>query len=124
MMSCANYLGLAAALLLLLPAGAFAKEKSEHNLRLDEAVEVGSAQLRPGNYKVEWKGTGPAVSIDFLENGRTLLSTTGRVVEKDKPAEADEVMTRKTTTNQQRLEELDFGNRKEILLFAPYAPGM
>jgi len=27
-MSCANYLGLAAALLLLLPAGAFAKEAS------------------------------------------------------------------------------------------------
>ena len=49
-MSCANYLGLAAALLLLIPAGALAKEKSEHNLKLDEAVQVGSAQLPPGNY--------------------------------------------------------------------------
>ena len=120
-MSCANYLGLAAALLLLLPAGAFAKEKSEHSLK---AVQVGSAQLRPGNYKVEWNGTGPAVSINFLQNGKKLLSTTGRLVEKDKPAEADEVTTRKTATNQQRLEELDFAKRTEVLLFAPYAPGM
>ena len=123
-MSCANYLELAAALLLLLPRGAFAKGKSEHSLKLDEAVQVGSAQLRPGNYKVEWNGAGPAVSINFLQNGKTLLSTTGRLVEKDKPAEADEVTTRKTATNQQRLEELDFAKRTEVLLFAPYAPGM
>jgi len=57
-MSCANYLGLAAALLLLLPAGAFAKEKSEHSLKLDEAVQVGSdatatRELQGG---MEWYG--------------------------------------------------------------------
>jgi hypothetical protein len=122
-MNSAKYSGLALVLLLLIPA-AFAKDKPEHNLKLDQTVQVGSAQLQPGKYTVEWQGTGHAVPIKFLQDGKTVLSTTGQVVERDKPAQADEIMMRKTNTNQERLEELDFGHRKEALLFAPATAGM
>jgi hypothetical protein len=116
-MKYAKYLGLAVALLLLMPAGAFAKEKTEHTVKLYQPVLVGSTQLAPGNYKVEWQGTGHAVAIKFLHNGKTVLSTTGNVIAKNRPPQADEVMMRKTSKNQERLEELDFGNHKEALLF-------
>ncbi|HEX6501760.1 MAG TPA: hypothetical protein VF011_00840 [Terriglobales bacterium] len=120
-MTFGKYIAVAAAFFLLVPAGAFAKDKTEHNLRLDEAVQVGSAQLQPGHYKVEWQGTGQAVPITFLQNGKTVLSTTGQVIEKDKPAAADQVLTRKMSNDQERLEELDFGHRKQALVFAPGA---
>ncbi len=125
-MKSANYLGLAAALLLLIPVSALAKEKdkTERNLRLYDAVQVGSTMLQPGHYKVEWKGTGQAVPITFLRDGKSVLSTTAQVVEKKKAPQSDAVVMRKTRSNKERLEELDFGHRKDALLFTPGAARM
>lgn len=119
-----KYLSLAAAFVLLLTPAALAKSKDEHSMKLDEPVQVGSAQLPAGNYKVEWQGMGEAVPIKFLRDGKTVLSTTGQVVEKDKPAEADQVMMQETKSKHERLEEIDFGHRREALLFSAHTRGM
>ncbi len=122
-MKCAKYLGLAATFFLLIPAAAFAKDKPEHNVRLYEPVLVGSSTLQPGHYKVEWQGTGQAVPIKFLRDGKIVLSTTGQVVDKSKPPQTDEITTEKTN-NKERLQEIDFGHRKEALLFTSHTAGM
>jgi hypothetical protein len=125
----AKYLAIAAAFLMFIPSGVFAKDKTEHkakaehNVKLYQPVEVGSSQLQPGTYKVEWNGTGNAVPITFTQDGKTVLTTRGDIVEQNKPAAADEVLMRKTNTNQERVEELIFGHRKEALSFTPM-PGM
>ena len=121
----AKYLAVAAALVMFIPGGAFAREKTdhnaktEHNVKLYEAVQVGSAQLHPGTYKVAWEDTGKSVPITFTHNGKTVLTTRGHIVEQSKPADTDEVVMRKTHTNQERLEELIFGHHKEALSFTP-----
>jgi hypothetical protein len=115
----AKYFAMAAALLMLISAGAFAKDKTEHKVRLDEAVTVGSAQLQPGTYKVQWEATGNSVPVTFTQNGKTVLTTQGHIVEQNKPADTDQVLMRKTSTNQQRLEELIFGHQKQALSFSP-----
>jgi hypothetical protein len=119
----AKYLAIAAALVMFIPGGAFAKDKSdheaktEHKVKIDEAVQVGSTQLQPGTYEVAWQNTGKFVPITFTHNGKTVLTTRGHIVEQSKPSDTDEVLMRKTNTNQQRLEELIFGHHKEALSF-------
>ncbi len=115
----AKYLAFAAALLMFIPAGAFAKDKTEHKVKLEQAVMVGSAQLQPGTYKVEWEGAGNSVPVTFTRDGKTVLTTRGQVVEQNKPAETDEVLMRKNNTDQQQLEELIFGHQKHALSFTP-----
>lgn len=121
----AKYLAIAAAFLMFIPAGALAKDKAktEHKVKLYQPVEVGSAQLQPGTYKVEWAAEGTSTPITFMQDGRTVLTTRGHIVEQNKPANADEVVMRKTNTNQERLEELIFSHQKEALSFTP-ASGM
>lgn len=115
----AKYFAIAAALLMFMPAAGLAQEKTEHKVNLYEPVQVGSTFLQPGTYKVAWQGTGTSVPITFTKNGKTVLTTRGHVVEQSKPAANDEVVMRKTNTNQQRLEELIFGHQKEALSLTP-----
>jgi hypothetical protein len=60
-------------LTLLFPLGALARD-NQHSVDITDAVQVGSTQLKPGNYKVEWQGTGPVVQVSFQQNGETLVT--------------------------------------------------
>ncbi len=76
-----EYLGGAALVgLLLLPASAFARDKNEGNLKLFDTVRVGSTQLQPGNYKVEWNGARPTVNVDILQDKKTVATTSAKLV--------------------------------------------
>src|ERR1700733_13285201 len=35
---------------------------------------LGTTQLKPGSYKVEWQGSGPVVQVSFEQNGKTLVT--------------------------------------------------
>ena len=52
-----SFIGFAGAMLLV-ASGAFAPNATKGTLRLYETVSVQGKQLPPGNYKVEWNGTG------------------------------------------------------------------
>lgn len=115
-----KYLGGAAlAGLLALPVTAFAKDKNEGNLMLSNPVQVGSTQLEPGNYKVEWQGSGPNVNMDILQDNKTVVTAPAKVV--TYTAGFDAVVTGPATGDPQKtaLQEIDFGKQKEGLQLAP-----
>jgi hypothetical protein len=105
--------------LLLLPATTFArdkdKNKNEGNLMLSDPVQVGSTVLEPGNYKVEWQGSGPNVNVDILQGGKTVATTPATIV--GYTTGYDAVVTGPTADNPQKLtlQEIDFGKQKEGL---------
>jgi hypothetical protein len=114
-MRCAKYVVLLAALALLVPLSAFAQSKSARNVVILDTVQVGSTQLKPGTYKVEWQGTGPLLSVSFLQHGKTVATTQGKIVEAKTPWVDDGVVT-KNTGNTLTVEEIDFGGRTESLV--------
>jgi hypothetical protein len=111
--------GVALAGLLLLPASAFARDKNEGQLNLSDPVRVGSTTLEPGNYKVEWQGTGPSVNVHFLQDNKTVATTSAKVV--GYTAGHDAFVTEPAADNTQKmtLKEIDFGKQKEALKLAP-----
>jgi hypothetical protein len=40
-------------------------------------VQIGGTTLKPGNYKVEWQETDPAVQVSFQQNGKTAVTVPG-----------------------------------------------
>jgi hypothetical protein len=103
-------------LALLSPVGALARDKNQHSVQILESVQVGSAQLEPGNYKVEWQGTGPAVQVNFVRNGKTVATVAGTLNTNDNHVVQDAIVT-DTASNTNTLKEIDFGHDKESVIF-------
>ncbi len=111
--------GVALAGLLLLPVATFARDKNEGDLSLSNPVQVGSTLLKPGDYKVEWHGTGPTVNVDFLRDHKTVATTSAKVVAYTSGPDA--FVTEPATGKSQNamLKEVDFAKQKEGLKLTP-----
>jgi len=74
-------------LAVLLAASAFASNKG--SLQVREAIEVNGQQLAPGEYQVNWDGTGPNVEVSFMQGKKEVAKTTAKVVALDKAYDYD-----------------------------------
>ena len=120
-MKFAKCVAVLATLTLGLSLSAFAKDKNQGKFTLGDEAQVGSTQLQPGEYKVQWEGSGDAVQVTILKGKNVVATTTAKVVEQPSPARADAV-TLDTGANPKTLKEIDFGNRKEALVFTGSQP--
>jgi len=103
-------------LTLLFPLGALARD-NKHSVDIINAVQVGSTQLKPGNYEVEWHGTGPVVQVSFQHNGETVVTLPATLKTNDDQVTQDAIETRGSSASNRALEEIDFGHQKEALVF-------
>jgi len=110
-------------LTLLFPLGALARD-NQHSVDITDAVQVGSTQLKPGNYKVEWQGTGHVVQVSFQHNGETVVTLPATLKTNDGQVTQDAIETRGSSTDKNVLEEIDFGHQKEALVFDQNPGGM
>jgi hypothetical protein len=112
----AKYMVLLAALGLMVPFSALARSKNECKVVFSEAVQVGTTQLQAGTYKVEWKGDTSSLDVSFLKNGKTVATAQGKMIEKKKSSDYDQIITNAAGATK-RLEEIDFGGKKDALVF-------
>lgn len=115
-----KYLALLATLLLMTPLCALAKDKNQHSVEISDPVQVGTTQLKPGNYKVEWQEVGPAVNVKFLQDGKVVATVPGTLKTNDTEVTRDDIVFQTTSENRKVLTEIDFGRQKEALLFAQH----
>ena len=101
-------------LAVLSPLSVFARDKNEHSVDIPDTVQVGGTQLKPGNYKVEWQGTGPDIQVTFLRDGKTVATAPATLKTNDGQVTQDQIVTDSTNN---RLNEIDFRRDKEALVF-------
>ena len=63
-------------------SGAFAGDANKGKLHLQDKTIVYGKSLNPGNYTVEWTGTGPTVQVTLLQGKRTVATFPAHVTEK------------------------------------------
>ena len=73
-----NVIGLIGAL--LLAGTAFAVGANSGNLHLDQAVTVQGKQLKSGEYRVQWNGTGDTVQVNITDENRVVTTLTAHVI--------------------------------------------
>ena len=111
-----QYVAILSTLALLSPLGALARDNS-HSVDIFDVVQIGGAQLKPGNYKVEWQGDGPAVQVSFQLNGKTVVTVPATLKTNDADVTRDAIMTEATNADTSTLKEIDFGHQKQALVF-------
>ena len=112
-----KYAALLSMLTLLSSMSALARDKNQHSVEIPYSVQVGGTQLKPGDYKVEWQGTGPAVEVSFSQNGKTVVTVPGTLKTNDDQVTQDAIVTEATSADTTTLKEIDFGRQKEALVF-------
>jgi hypothetical protein len=113
-----QYVASFAVVSLVLSLSAFAKDSHSGKFTLADTVQIGSTQLSPGDYKVEWNGPANNVKIEIIKNGKTVATTDGQIKNLQQPAHYDAVLTKTAQDNTKTLDEIDFNNRSEALVLA------
>jgi hypothetical protein len=106
---------------LLLASSAFAGTKS---LQINHPVTVNGTELKPGEYKFEWQGSGPNVELSIMKGNKVVAKTAAHVVELATPADYDAAITRKTDNGSESLSGLRFQGKKLSLELGEASDGM
>ena len=118
-----QHLAILSTFALLFPLGALARDNA-HSVDIFDAVQIGGTQLKPGNYKVEWQGDGPAVQVSFQHNGKIVATVAATLKTNDAGVTRDAIMTEATSPDTATLKEIDFGHQKQALVFDQNQGGM
>ena len=100
-------------LALLLASSAFAGTKA--SLQLSNPVMLNGTTIKPGDYKLEWEGTGPNVELSILHGKTVVAKVPARVVELPTPAANDAAVTTKNGSGPNSLAGLRFQGKKFAL---------
>jgi len=118
-MKTVSYVALLSSLFLLFSLYTLAKDKNQHSLDLSDSVLVGTTQLQPGTYTVEWQEAGPAVTVEFLHGRKVVATVPGTLKTNDQQISQDDIVIQTRTDNRKVLTEIDFARQKEALVLSP-----
>ena len=114
-MKTGKYIAIVAVLASGLSLHAFAKDKNETRVTLPDAVQVGTTDLKPGDYTLQWEGNGPEVQVKVLK-GKSVVATVPAKLAQGTSGHANAITTR-TVGNVKTLDEVDFAGGKQSLVF-------
>ncbi len=100
-----------ALLVLLLVPAAFAGDSS-HEVTFTRTVAVNGTDVRPGDYKVKWQGTGDMLNLSVTNGKHVLATSPAHRVALDNAPSKDMVFYRQNANGTQSVSELRFGGKK------------
>jgi hypothetical protein len=106
---------------LLFSTSVFAAPSKGH-LDLSESVSVQGHQLAPGDYKVEWNGTGPNVQLNFLQGKETMVTVPAHVILEHIRNDGDGYAYVTEKDGQRDLTEVFFGGKDYELTIGKTSP--
>jgi len=102
---------------LLLPLSALARDKDHGTMQLGQPAWVGTTQLQPGTYKVDWTGSGSAVTVNVKKGNNTLATVPATLKTNDQSATENAVVLAPADShNGKKVVEIDFGNKDALFL--------
>ncbi len=107
---------------LLLASSAFAASKA--NLQVLNPVSVNGTSLKPGDYKVQWEGSGPNVELSIVQGSKVLAKVPAHIIQLDQPANDDAAVTRKDESGAKILAGVRFHGKKFALELGEASEGM
>jgi hypothetical protein len=116
-MKVVRYGALLALVALSLSLGLVAKDKKDKNeakFTLADSVQIGSNELKAGNYKAIWDSSGPDVEVKILQGNNVVATAPAKLV--DESSEHDSVTLADPS---KLLQEIHFGSLHKSLVFSP-----
>jgi hypothetical protein len=96
-------------------SGAFAGDANKGKLHLQDKTIVYGKSLNPGNYTVEWTGTGPTVQVTLLQGKQTVATFPAHVSEQPTPNHDDAYGSAPATDGSRRLTVIYISGKRTAL---------
>ena len=109
-------------LALLLASSAFAAIKA--NLTLNHPTTVNGTQLKAGDYKLEWEGSGPDVQLSIVKGKDVVAKVPAKVVELNSKAANDAAVLKDNGNGTTSLTEARFAGKNFSLKIGAGDDGM
>ncbi len=109
-------------LALLLASSAFAVTKA--NMTLINPASINGTKLKPGDYKLQWEGTGPAVEVSIMQGKTVLAKVQGKLVDLSAPAPNNAAIVQKSSDGNSTLSGARFEGKKFALQLGDSSDGM
>ena len=109
-------------LALVLATSAFAATKA--SLQLQSQVTINGAKLKPGDYKVEWEGSGPNVELSILQGKNVVAKVPAKVVDLPAASANNAAVTKKNDDGTSSLAGVRFEGKKFALEIGDSSDGM
>ena len=105
-------------------AASSALAAAKGSLQLNNPVLVNGTTLKPGDYKVEWEGSGPNVELSIVQGKKVVAKVPARLVELQSPASNDAAVTRKNDSGPNSLAGVRFQGKKFAFELGEASDGM
>ncbi len=114
--------GLMMGLALLLASSAFAATKA--SLTLQSPTTINGTKLKPGEYKLEWDGSGPDVEVSIMKGKAVLAKVPAKVVDLNKPSDNNAAVVKHNDDGTSTLAGARFEGKKFALEIGDSSGGM
>src|SRR5271166_3332789 len=98
------------ALMLMAPVVLLAAPKNSADVTFMETITINGTAVPPGNYRVEWQGTGASVEASILQGKKVLASAPATLVNSKNKYDGA-VETSEGNYNSKVLEAIDWSSR-------------
>jgi hypothetical protein len=109
-------------LALLLTSGAFAATKAD--LTLQSPTTINGAQLKPGDYKLQWDGSGPNVEVSIQQGKKVIAKVPAKVVDLNFPSQNNAAILKMNGDGTSTLAGARFEGKKFALEIGESSDGM
>lgn len=107
---------LATALALGFAPLALASGRQSVSVDLKDATSLGGTKIPAGKYKIAWTSNGAEAEVKVEQGKKVVATTKAKLVERDRPAPDDEVVSRKDATGAFALAEVRLRGEKSVLV--------
>ncbi len=109
-------------LALLLACSAFAATKA--SLTLQNPTTINGTKLKPGDYKLQWDGSGPNVEVSIMQGKTVFAKVPGKVVDLNSPAPNSAAIVKMNGDGTSTLAGARFEGKKFALELGDSSDGM
>ena len=109
-------------LALLLASSAFAATKA--SLTLQNPTIINGTKLKPGDYKLQWDGSGPNVEVSIMQGKTVLAKVPAKVVDLNSPAENNAAVVKHNDDGTSTLAGARFEGKKFAIELGDASDGM
>ena len=109
-------------LALTLASSAFAASRA--NLTLNNPTSINGTKLKPGDYKLEWEGSGPSVEVSIVQGKKIVTKVPAKIVDLDKAPSNDAALLKQNSDGSTTLSGARFQGKKFALELGESSDGM
>jgi len=98
---------------LTLATSAFAANKA--SLQISEPTQVSGTKLAPGDYNIQWDGTGPSVEMSILKGKSVVAKVPAHLVDLDQASPANATVVKRNDDGTRSLTQIRVSGKKYAL---------